>query len=289
VIPDVRIATVRIRIIGSTIKIPSLDWWKSMPKVSLVNLGNTKLKVSKLGFGTADFGVPSLNISPEEGGRILRESYKLGVNFWDTSDDYGSHPHVASALKHVPRKEVVISTKTYAESRLEAEKSLKNSLKELDTDYVDIFLLHFVKSDWIEGCREVLKELSDMKATGTVKAIGLSTHSVTVVREAALFEELDVIMTICCNADQAMINKFRSIFTLEDGSIEEMFYAIRLAHSSGKGICAIKVLGGSSPPLVENYQSSIKAIAKLDFVDTVVIGMRSLDEVKNNVKVILSD
>ncbi|MDH5783394.1 MAG: aldo/keto reductase [Candidatus Bathyarchaeota archaeon] len=259
-----------------------------MLKVPMVKLGGTGLKVSKLGFGTFDFGVSSLNISPEEGGRILVESYKLGVKFWDTSDDYGSQPHVASALKRVPRKEAVISTKTSAKSGEEAKKSLKSSLKELNTDYVDIFLLHFVKSDWIDGCHQVLKELNDLKTTGIVKAIGLSTHSVTVVREASKFDEVDVLMTICCKADQVMISKFRERIPLEDGSIEEMFHAIKLAHSSGKGVIAMKVLGTSAQPLVRNYQSSIKSIAQLDFVDTMVIGMRSLDEVKKNAKVILS-
>lgn len=259
-----------------------------MLKVPMVNLGGTGLKVSKLGFGTFDFGVSSLNISPEKGAQILVESYKLGVNFWDTSDDYGSHPHVALALKRVPRKEVVISTKTSAKSGEEAEKCLKSSLKELNTDYIDIFLLHFVKSDWIDGCHQVLKELNDLKTTGIVKAIGLSTHSVTVAREAYRFEEVDVIMTICCKANQAMISKFREHIPLEDGSIEEMFHAIMLAHSNGKGVIAMKVLGTSAPPLVRNYQSSIKSIAQLDFVDTMVIGMKSLDEVKKNVKVIVS-
>lgn len=258
-----------------------------MLKVPMVNLGGTGLKVSKLGFGTWAYQ-DALNISPEEGGRVLAESYKLGVNFWDTSDNYGSHPHVASALKHVPRKEVVVATKTFAESGDEAERSLNSSLKELNTDYVDIFLLHFVKSDWINGCHQVLKELNAIKETGTVKAIGLSTHSVTVVKEASRFEELDVIMTIYCNADQATIDKFREYIPLEDGSIKEMLQAIKLAHSGGKGIIAMKVLGGPSPPLVKNYQSSIKSIAQLDFIDTMVIGMKNLNEVKKNVKALLS-
>ncbi len=259
-----------------------------MLKVPLVNLGSTGLKVSKLGFGTFDFGVPSLNISPEEGGQILVECYKLGINFWDMSDDYGSHPHVASALKQVPRKKVIISTKTYARSGEEAEKSLENSLKELDTDYIDIFLLHYVKKDQIDGCHQVLKELEAMKRTGIVKAIGLSTHSVAVVREAAQFDELDVIMTICCKADKTLISKFRERIPLEDGSIKEMFQAIKLAHDNRKGVIAMKVLGDSAPPLIRNYQSAIKAIAQLEFVDAMVIGMRSLDEVKKNIKVLAS-
>jgi len=262
---------------------------RTMLKVPMVNLGTTKLKVSKLGFGTFDFGVPSLKIDPAEGGRILMEAHELGVSFWDTSEDYGSHPHIASALKLVPRKEVVISTKTNAKNVEEAKKSLKKSLEELHTDYVDIFRLHLVRSDWIDCGHELLKELSDVKKTGIVKAIGLSTHSVDVVREASQFEESDVIMTICCKASQTVISEFHEHIPLEDGSIEDMFDAIKLAHNLGKGVIAMKVLGTSTPPLVKNYRSSIKSIAKLGFVDAMVIGMKNLDEVRKNVKVILSD
>jgi aryl-alcohol dehydrogenase-like predicted oxidoreductase len=264
---------------------------KIMLKVSRVNLGNTGLKVSKLGFGTVDFGTP-LNLSPNEGGQILIESYKLGVNFWDTSDDYGTHPHVASALKLVPRKDVIVSTKTSTTTGEEAHKSLKSSLKQLDSDYIDIFLLHYVQADWIEGCRRVFRELNNLKRTGVVRAVGLSTHSVSVVREASQFEEVDVIMTICCKASQATIDKFHDHIPLEDGSIQEMFEAINLAHKSGKGVIAMKVLGGRikgpAPPLIENYQASLKGIARLPFVDTMVIGMRNLDEVKKNVRAISS-
>lgn len=63
-----------------------------MHKIPIVDLGDTGLKVSKLCFGTFDFGVPSLNMSPEKGGQILAGSLNLGVNFWDTSDDYVATP-----------------------------------------------------------------------------------------------------------------------------------------------------------------------------------------------------
>jgi aryl-alcohol dehydrogenase-like predicted oxidoreductase len=253
-----------------------------MLKVPTVKLGRTMLEASKLGIG------PPTNLSPKEGGRLLVDSYRLGINFWDTSDDYGTHPHVASALKHVPRKEVVTSTKTYAKSGKEASESLKNSLKELETDYLDIFLLHFVEFDWVDGCHQVLKEMADLKTTGIVKAIGLSTHSAAVARKAAQFGELDVIMAVCCKASQALIDKFNELIHLEDGSMQEMFQALKVAHDNGKGIVAMKVLGGETPPLIEKYQEAIRGVAKLDFVDTMVIGMRSLDEVKKNVMAITS-
>jgi len=262
-----------------------------MLKVPTVKLGKTGLRVSKLGYGTVDFRDP-LNLSPEQGGRILVEACELGVNFWDTSDDYGSHPHVAWALKHLPRKKVVVCTKTSATNSKAVKKSLVSSLRELDTDYIDIFLLHYVTSDWIDGCKPVFKQMNDLKSTGMVRAAGLSTHSVSVVRAASEIEEVDVIMTICCNASQAVVNKFRDYIPLEDGSINEMFDAVKLAHTMGKGTVAMKVLGGRvrgpAPPLVKDYESSIGAIAKLDFVDAMVIGMRSLDQVKKNVKAVFS-
>lgn len=259
-----------------------------MTEVPAVSLNSTGLKISKLGFGTVYFGVPSLCIDPEEGGRILVESHKMGVSFWDTSDDYGSHPHVASALRSVPREEVFISTKTSDRSGEGAKESLKRSLGELATDYLDAFFLHAVEYNWLTGCRQVLKELAELKKAGTVKAIGLSTHSVAVVREASRFEELDVIMTVCCRAKQAVIDRYPDRIPLEDGSIEDMFSAIEMAHSRGKGVIAMKVLGTSTPPLARNYRSSIKAVAGLDFVDAMVIGMRSLSEVEKNVRAILA-
>lgn len=80
----------------------------------------------------------------------------------------------------------------------------------------------------------MLKELNEIKTRGIVKAIGLSTHSVTVEREASQFEEVNVIMTICCKISQTVINKFREHIPLEDGSMEEMFQAIRLAPKEEK-------------------------------------------------------
>jgi aryl-alcohol dehydrogenase-like predicted oxidoreductase len=259
-----------------------------MRKVPKAKLGDTGLSVSKLGFGTYEFGVASFGINPEEGGRILTESHDLGVSLWDTSDDYGSHPHVAAGLRLVERDDVVVSTKTSARTRSQATKSLRNSLKELGTEYVDVFLLHEVKTDWLKGSREVIRELEHEKKAGHLKAIGLSTHSVNVVKEASRFEALDVIMTICCKADQSMISKYPDHIPLEDGSIEEMIEATRSAHKSGKAVIAMKVLGTSAPPLIADYRSAIESVARLDFVDAMIIGMRNLDQVKKNVRVILA-
>lgn len=258
----------------------------SLRQMPLTTLGRTGLKVSRLGFGTYDFGVPALKISPQEGGQILASSYKLGVNFWDTSDDYGSHPHVARALEQVPRREVVVSTKTSARTGQAAAKTLERSLRELGTDYVDVFLLHYVKSDWLDASRKVLKELADVKASGRARAIGLSTHSVKVAREAATFEDVDVVLALTCAAEEATIRKLPENVPLEDGSMREMLDAIRAVHEAGKGTIGMKALGTGAPTLVKAYRSSIGSVARLRFVDALLIGMKDLDEVRKNIAVV---
>lgn len=248
-----------------------------------MKLGTTGLKVSKLGFGTYDFGVEANRVSPEEGGGILAAAFELGVRFWDTSDDYGSHPHVAQALEQVPRKEVVVSTKTSARTRLGVTRSLERSLNELRTDYIDIFFLHYVRSDWIDGCRKVLKELADAKASGMAKAIGISTHSVKVVREATALEDVDVVLAVTCGAKEATLRRLPENLPLEDGSMGEMREAVRSVHEAGKGTVAMKVLGTGAPTLVKDYRASIRSVARLNFVDALLVGMRSVDEVRKNI------
>jgi aryl-alcohol dehydrogenase-like predicted oxidoreductase len=188
----------------------------------------------------------------------------------------------------VPRRETTISTKTDARSGEEARRAIKDALRKIGTDYPNIALLHLVKSDWIQGCRRVLKKLGEIKKAGVVKAIGLSTHSVAVVREVSQFGEVGVIMTICCKASQATISRYPEHIPPEDGSIDEMFDATKLAHDNGKGVIAMKVLGTLAPPLVENYESSIRGVAMLGFVDAMVIGMRNVDQVRKNARALVS-
>ena len=253
------------------------------PVLPQVRLGGTGLKLSRLGFGTYDFGVTSNRITPEQGGRILAEAWKLGVNFWDTSDDYGSHAHVASGLRQVPRKQVVVSTKTSAHTGPAALRSLERSLKELGTDYVDIFFLHHVKSDWTDGCRRVLRELADAKASARARAIGLSTHSVKVAREAAQMEGADVVLAVCSKASEAVLRRMPENVPLEDGSMDEMLDAVRSVHAAGKGTIAMKVLGTGAPPLVKDYRASIASVSRLGFLDALLVGMKDLEQVRKNI------
>src|SRR5438105_3753314 len=83
-----------------------------------VTLGNTGIKTSLLAMGTGTVGSghhshqTALGIQGLAG--LLRHGYDQGLRFFDVADSYGSHPHAAEALKHIPREKVTILTKSWA-------------------------------------------------------------------------------------------------------------------------------------------------------------------------------
>ena len=140
----------------------------------VVALGRTGLKVSRLSIGT-DYR--SIYGQAELGAQILLRGFDLGVNFWDTADDYGAHPGIKQALRQLDRSKVVIATKTYGSRDVDVWNSLKKSMDEMGTDYLDVYLLHAVDSpDEIEVRKSALKAMLEAKEKGLVKAVGLSTH-----------------------------------------------------------------------------------------------------------------
>ena len=85
----------------------------------IVTLGKTGIKVSRLAMGTGTHGVNRRSNQTEQLGikgvaDLLYVAYEKGINFWDSADQYGTHPHLKEALKRVPREKLVILTKTHA-------------------------------------------------------------------------------------------------------------------------------------------------------------------------------
>ncbi|MFQ6058984.1 MAG: aldo/keto reductase, partial [Anaerolineae bacterium] len=210
--------------------------------MTCVAFGRTGLTVSRLCFGTAYLGPLDDRLTPEAGGDLLAHAFELGVTFWDTSDNYGTHPHIASALRQVPREQVVIASKTY-----EPEGAVERALRELGTEYLDVMLIHCVGLSWIEPAREALQVLERDKAQGLVRAVGFSTHSAEVARRAAEWPEVEVLLGIVNPT-----GTWEQGEQIEDGTIADMLGALERAYATGKGVYAMaeraKPLRGCGSP-----------------------------------------
>jgi aryl-alcohol dehydrogenase-like predicted oxidoreductase len=148
-----------------------------------VTLGRTGLRVSVAGLGCGGFSRLGLGTgkSEAEAVALVRQALDLGVNLLDTAGVYGTEEVVGRAIKTIPRDSVVIATKAWLprrEGRSAAERavaSLENSLRQLDTDYVDIFQLHGVSPKSYDQALEVIAPaLLKEREKGKLRFLGVT-------------------------------------------------------------------------------------------------------------------
>jgi aryl-alcohol dehydrogenase-like predicted oxidoreductase/Pyruvate/2-oxoacid:ferredoxin oxidoreductase delta subunit len=236
-------------------------------------LGNTNLEVTELCFGALPFGPLQKNLAPEESAEILSYALDLGVNFIDTAQMYKTYEPIKIALRN-RKNRPIIATKTHCLTYEDTKDAVKEALKGMGVDYIDIFHLHSARysTDVFNIKKDVLKCLKEYKEKGIIKAIGISTHSVKVVEKAAYRDDIDVVFPL--------INKVgRGIL---EGTVDEMKDAINLCEREGKGIYLMKVLGGGT--LIDDFKESVEFARNLSDNYSIAIGMVSKEEVLFNVK-----
>ena len=236
-----------------------------------VKLGRTGLTVSTLCFGTG-----YLSGSTAAGARLLTRAYDLGVTFWDTSDDYGTHPHVSRALREVERDRVVVATKTYASTAVGAQRAVAKALRELGVEAVDIFLLHAVDSAGeLEAKLPALEALSKAKSEGLVRAVGVSSHSREVLTRLNVLSEVDVALVVVNQTGAWM----------KDASPDEMTRAVKRLCESGRGVYGMKALGSGQVTGEKAVASALRYAFRYPYTHAICLGITSEAELEADVAI----
>ena len=234
-------------------------------------LGQTGMEVTELSLGTLIFGRIQANLSVEEGAKAVVKALELGINFIDTAASYGSQVHVGEGLKGFHGK-IMISTKSHGRTREAVRKDFETSLKELGRDYIDVYQMHLVNSaKEMEERRDVLHFLLELRQKGLIRAIGASVHRVEGARAVVAEKDIDVLFPVLNSNGLGII----------DGTIEEMIAVCRQAKERGKGIMAMKPLGGGH--LRKETRKSFEFLQRLGIVDTICVGMKNPAEVEMNI------
>ena len=234
-------------------------------------LGNTGLSVSVCGFGVLPMGPAQLALPVEEGAAIIRHALDHGINFLDTAQYYKTYPYIKAALSGGGYEDAVICSKSLASGYDEMMDAIREAREALNLDVIDIFLMHEVRSGQLADRNGALRALIDARGQGLVRAIGLSTHHVDVVRDAASMDTLDVVFPLINYAGLGI--RCGDRFATAD----EMLAAIRLCHDAGKGVFSMKAFGGGA--LTAHYQKALDYVFGQPSIDAVMIGFGKLSDV----------
>lgn len=247
----------------------------------IVSLGKTGLKVTRVGFGTGMKGgrhsSNQVRLGKENFERLLRQAYDRGCRWFDCADMYGSNPYVVPALAGIPRENYTIVTKMmiWAPPVEEKDKPLvtiDRFLKELNTDFIDLLLLHCMMApDWNKTNKPYMDGMSEAKAKGKVRALGVSCHSFEALQTAA---DDPWVESVHARINSAGVDM--------DGSPDEVVPILRKIHDAGKGVVGMKLIGqGDFRDDRKLREKSADFVLNLGCVDTLVVGFESIDEIKD--------
>jgi predicted aldo/keto reductase-like oxidoreductase len=208
---------------------------------------------------------------------MFKFGYDNGVTFWDSADQYGSHPHLREALKSVKRENVTILSKTHASTEAEMKADLDRFRRELNTDYIDILLLHCMQdTDWPDRKKGAMAVLTEAQSRGIIRTKGTSCHTLGALKSAAASPWVEV--------DLARINPAQVAM---DAEPEVVLSVLKQMKASGKGVIGMKILGAGR--LRNKADECLQyALAHSGTVDCFTIGAESQAELADLIKKIPS-
>ena len=223
-------------------------------------LGKTGLKISRLGFG----GIPIQKIDAEGTKVLMHQMKAAGVNYIDTARGYTvSEEYLGYALEGI-REDFIIATKSMARTKDAMAADIDISLKNLRTDYIDLYQVHNPNPEQLEQVMApggALEALLEAKAAGKIAHIGLTAHSLDVFKTAL---DLDWVET------------FMFPYNIVETHGEKL---IAECAKRNIGFIDMKPLAGGA---IENATLALRYICANDAVTVVIPGMAEVKELEQN-------
>jgi L-galactose dehydrogenase len=170
-------------------------------------LGNTGLSVSQIGFGASPLGDVFGKTNPADGAKAVLTAIDSGINYFDVSPYYGlllAEERLGRALRGV-RQKVILATKCcrygvadFDFSAARVKSSIDESLRRLQTDYVDLLQAHDIEfGDVNQIVNETIPALRDVQQSGKARHVGISGYPLQMLMSVATLAPVDTILSYC--------------------------------------------------------------------------------------------
>ncbi len=258
------------------------------PAPPQVPLGKTGITMSRVGQGTGVHGgrrqSDQTRMGFEKLVSLFRHDYDRGVTFFDLADQYGSHVYFREALRSIPREKISILTKLQwrydGDPETNSSQVKKNAARtaverfrqELNTDYLDIVLVHcLVKPNWLDDFEPYMDVLSEAKEKKQIRAVGVSCHNLGAMKTAASCPWVDVVL--------ARINPQG---TKMDGTVSEVVEVLREMKKNGKAVIGMKIYGEGK--LAGMKEKCISFAQNLGLLDAMTVGAMTTQQMDETIR-----
>jgi len=248
----------------------------------LVTLGKSGVKVTRLALGTGTHGGRAQRELGQEGfNRLVRHAYDRGIRFFETSETYPGMPEMLGiALKGLPRESYTLMTKYGTPPKGDpAPAKIDLFRKQLQTEYIDILLLHCLRPPtWESDYAELKDHFSEAKGRKTILSHGASIHGLPALETIPGNKWLDIAM-IRMNHNGTRMDTPSVQDLNQPGEVDQVVAHTKKVHAEGMGVISMKLCGEGRFTSFEDRDKAMKFAMDLGCVDAVTIGFTSTDQI----------
>ena len=246
-----------------------------------VTLGKSDVKVTRLAFGTGTTsGRAQRELGQEGFTRLVRYAYDHGIRFFETAESYHGMPEMlAIALKGLPRDSYRLMTKYSTPASGDPAPKIDQFRKQLNTEYIDILLLHCLRPPtWFADYESLRDGFSLAQQKKIIVAHGASIHGLPALRTIPGNQWLQIAMIrMNHNGTRMDTEDMRDVDKL--GNVEEVVAHTQAVHKQGMGVISMKLVGEGRFTKAEDRDASMKFAMNLGSVDAVTIGFTNTAQV----------
>jgi aryl-alcohol dehydrogenase-like predicted oxidoreductase len=255
-----------------------------------VSLGSTGIRLSRLGIGTGTgSGSVQRGLGHDRFNDLIRYAYDRGITYFDMADAYGTHSWVREAVRGLPREKLYIQTKIAMGFRGNPEppvETIDRFRRELNMDYLDSVLIHCqIDPRWDEQSKGLRDGLAQAKEKKTIRAHGVSCHSLPATKKAAVLDWVNVNLVRInpqgVNIDTPELAVFANS---NESHVPAVVEQLKLMRKNGHGIIGMKLIGEGRFTNIEDRRKSLTWVMQSGIVDAVVIGFKSRDEIDEAIR-----
>lgn len=253
--------------------------------VDQVTLGQTGIKLSRLGMGTgSNSGQIQFDLGREGFNSLVKYAYDQGITYFDCSQTYRTFEWLGGAVKDLPREKLFIQSKIpgQPENILQV---IDHHRKVFDTDYVDTMLIHcMIKEGWTDQWKRIMDGFDEAKQKGWIRSKGVSCHSLPALRGAAETPWVEVHLVRVNPQGRRIDGPEESVWNDNIHDVGPVVTQLKTMRAKGRGVIGMKIIGNGEFVNAEDREKSIRFAMSRPELDAVVIGFKNRAEIDEAIR-----
>jgi 1-deoxyxylulose-5-phosphate synthase len=250
----------------------------------IVPLGNTGLKVSRLGIGLGSSnGNTQAAGGQEKFNGFVKHAYDQGITMFDTAGNYRTFTMMGPAIKGLPREKIFLQSKIEQPDNILDK--IDSQRKTFNTDYVDSMLVHIqYREDWVETWKQAMDDFSAAVEKKWILARGVSCHSLPALRAGVLSDWTQVHL-VRVNPQGVRTDTEQQVMEARGANdINPVLAELKKMKEKKRGVIGMKIFGGGQFTNEADREKSMRYAMAMPEIDSVIIGFSSIDEMDQGIK-----